>query len=171
MGGGMREGSFKARVIAAAAIAAAVLSGVALFWTAQRVQTAEMKVRQLDEASASEQQALHVLRAEWDYLNRPDRLEALARQNLSMSAPQPGEVVASPAAINDPAPEPLKKHRQDVQPAVMVRPQTETQAAPSAAIPPQPEVPQLEVPQPPQIADHHSFQDLMRDLDGKGGTP
>lgn len=164
----MREGSLKARVLAAVAIGTAVMSGVALFWTAQRVQTAEMKVRQLNDASASEQQALHVLRAEWDYLNRPDRLEALAKQNLSMSAPQSGEVVASPAAINDPAPEPLQKHRHEaqVQPAVMVQPQPAgTQAAP-AAISPQPEAPQSS-----QAFDQRSFQDLMKDLGGKEGTP
>jgi cell division protein FtsL len=165
----MREGSLKANVLAVAAIGAAVLSGVALFWTAQRVQTAETKVRQLDEAAASEQQALHVLRAEWDYLNRPDRLEALAKQNLSMTAPQPGEVVASPAAIADPAPEPLQKHRREiqVQPAVMVKPQVAgAQPAFPSATSPQPEAPQ-----PPQAADHRSFQDLMKDLDGRGGTP
>lgn len=160
----MKEGSLKSGVLAAMAIGAAVLSGVALFWTAQRVQTAETKVRQLREASTSEQQAVHVLRAEWDYLNRPDRLEALAKQHLSMTPPKPGEVVGSPAALEDPPPERLQKRRHEVQAAVMVRPQTEMKAAPAAAIP----VP--EAPQPPQ-SDRRSFQDLMQDLGGKGDAP
>lgn len=164
----MREGSLKSGILGAVAIGAAVLSGVALFWTAQRVQTAETKVRQLSEASANEQQALHVLRAEWDYLNRPDRLETLAKQNLSMTAPKPGEVINSPAAISDPPPEPLQKHRHQaqVQAAVAVQPQTSESQLSPAMIPPQPEAPQ-----PPQQTDRRSFQDLMKDLGGKGGAP
>src|SRR6185436_8343556 len=108
MGDGMKpRASAKNRASAALAIAAAVLAGVSLFWTAQRVQTAESRLQHLQEAAAAEKQAIHVLRAEWDYLNRPERLEALARQHLNMTPPQPGNVVGSSAALAEPPPAPL----------------------------------------------------------------
>ena len=155
--------SAKNRASAALAIAAAVLAGVSLFWTAQRVQTAESRLQHLQEAAAAEKQAIHVLRAEWDYLNRPERLEALARQHLNMTPPQPGNVVGSSAALAEPPPAPLvRKPAIRPQPAVLQAPV----AAPAPFAPPQ-----AVAPQPPDNT-ARGFQDLLRDLNpGRGRTP
>ena len=83
----------KPRYYALLAIIAAAAAGTVLFVTAQRVQTADANLRHIQAETAREKQAMHVLHAEWDYLNRPDRLEALARAHLNMVPPQAGEIV------------------------------------------------------------------------------
>ncbi len=120
-----RPAPAKIRISAVIAIGAAVLSGVALFLTAQKVQTAETRLQLLQDASASEKQSMRVLHAEWDYLNRPDRLEALARDHLNMTPPA-GERKSSalrrdlsdPITCSAPAHKPVVKP----QPAVMRAP-------------------------------------------------
>ena len=155
----------KIRVSAILAIVAAVLAGVALFLTAQKVQMAEARLQQLQDNTASEKQSMRVLHAEWDYLNRPDRLEALARDRLNMTPPQAGEVVGSPAGLADPVPAPAPAHKPIVkaQPAVL--------RAPVASVP-DPAAAAMEKPVAPQPAtDRRSFQDLLTDLDKKGAAP
>lgn len=62
----------------------AILCGGALFWTSQSVQKAERKLSQAVQNNQTEQETLRVLSAEWDYLNRPARLEKLTKGNLDM---------------------------------------------------------------------------------------
>ncbi len=75
---------FMIKLSALMALLLAVLSGSALFWVSQQVQEAERVQRNLQAVIDQEQEALRVLTAEWDYLNRPDRLEELARTYLNM---------------------------------------------------------------------------------------
>ena len=61
------------------------LTGVAsfaLFNITFKVEQLEGELKQLNKAVLKEQNAVHVLRAEWGYLNRPDRIEVLARKLL-----------------------------------------------------------------------------------------
>ncbi len=67
------------------ALVAALVCGFLLFVVSQKVQTNESELRKLTEARDSEEETIRVLRAEWDYLNRPDRLEALAKDYLHMT--------------------------------------------------------------------------------------
>ena len=62
----------------------AVICGSLLFWTSQSVQRAETQLSQIKEHNDHEQETLRVLSAEWDYLNRPERLEKLTVHNLDM---------------------------------------------------------------------------------------
>ena len=62
----------------------AVFLGSLLFWTSQSVQKSEKKYTQVLQSVHSEEDALRVLSTEWSYLNRPDRLEKLAVENLSL---------------------------------------------------------------------------------------
>lgn len=62
----------------------AVGVGVVLFRVSERVQTAEDNLARMEQAAAKEAENVRVLRAEWDYLNRPDRLESLAHKYLKM---------------------------------------------------------------------------------------
>ncbi len=69
----------------------AVLSGVALFWVSQQVQQLERDQRLIRQQVSSEQEGIRVLSAEWDYLNRPERLEYLANRylkNMERVAPE-----------------------------------------------------------------------------------
>ena len=49
--------------------------GALLFTVSQDVQSIERDIRTVDNSVDNEKEALRVLRAEWHYLNRPDRLE------------------------------------------------------------------------------------------------
>lgn len=84
------------------AVSGAVAAGAFLFWTAQNVQKAEDELYALQQSAQSERKTIRVLEAEWSYLNRPDRLELLAREVLGMEAPAVDKVLSDPAAL--PAP-------------------------------------------------------------------
>lgn len=71
------------------ALSLSVASGAMLFSTAQKVQQTESVLSRARGAVAQEQQTIRVLRAEWDYLNRPDRLEALVKDNLPLTPAKP----------------------------------------------------------------------------------
>ena len=65
-------------------LAMSVVMGALLFQTSQSVQRAEQDLAEARDQAASEKDSLRVLTAEWDYLNRPERLEKLTLQNLDM---------------------------------------------------------------------------------------
>lgn len=67
-------------------IVLAVVCGALLFWTSQSVQRAEQQLSEFSHYKVSEGESLRVLSAEWDYLNRPERLEAIAKDNFDMDA-------------------------------------------------------------------------------------
>ena len=58
--------------------------GVALFMVKHEVQRREEQLAELHRQILSSQEAIHVLEAEWSYLNRPERLEALVRRHLNL---------------------------------------------------------------------------------------
>ncbi|MDF1790913.1 MAG: hypothetical protein P1U88_03340 [Thalassobaculaceae bacterium] len=58
--------------------------GVALFLVKYEVQDREEKLAALHREILSNQEAVHVLEAEWSYLNRPSNLEAMVRRHLDL---------------------------------------------------------------------------------------
>jgi cell division protein FtsL len=64
------------------ALAAAVVFG--LFHVKYRVAALEEELTRLNAATLREQNQIHVLDAEWSYLNRPARLEELADKYLDL---------------------------------------------------------------------------------------
>lgn len=58
--------------------------GVALFLLKYEVQNKEERLAELHREILADQEAIHVLEAEWSYLNRPDHLEALVRRHLDL---------------------------------------------------------------------------------------
>lgn len=58
--------------------------GVALFLLKYEVQNKEERLAELHREILEDQEAIHVLEAEWSYLNRPDHLEALVRRHLDL---------------------------------------------------------------------------------------
>jgi len=87
----------------------AALVGFGLFHVKYQVQTLEDRLAKVNRAIVREQEQIHVLRAEWSYLDRPERIEQLAQKYLELAPPkasQIGTIAQLPmrgAAAPDPA--------------------------------------------------------------------
>lgn len=90
------------RVTSLTSLLLAVLSGALLFWVSQQVQQVEREHRQLQAALSQEEESIRVLKAEWDYLNRPERLEELAQKYLNMTPVSADSLIQSISAIPEP---------------------------------------------------------------------
>lgn len=86
------------------AIIIAAFLGALLFQTSQSVQKAEKRLSEISRNTSNEQESLRVLTAEWDYLNRPERLERLAVDNLDLDADITHETKAVEKAGDIPEP-------------------------------------------------------------------
>ncbi len=84
--------------------------GFGLFHVKYQVQALEEELARLNAAILKEQQQIHVLRAEWSYLNTPSRLEELAARHLDLRPVETAQIgsVSSlpwrPASRKRPAP-------------------------------------------------------------------
>ena len=77
------------------------LSGTLLLHTSQRVQQAEDEARRLQASLEQEREAIRVLKAEWAYLNSPQRLEALATEYLGLVPSDPGRIMTDAPPLPD----------------------------------------------------------------------
>ena len=64
--------------------ALAIAAGGGLFLMKYDVRALEGRLVSLDGEIARNHQAIHVLKAEWAYLNKPERLAALAERHLDL---------------------------------------------------------------------------------------
>lgn len=79
----------------------AAIAGVVLFQIKYEVQSVEDELIRTRRQIAANQESIHILRAEWSYLNDPQRLSDLAKRHLTlapMSPAQIGTIAALPAA-------------------------------------------------------------------------
>ncbi|MGB0671247.1 MAG: cell division protein FtsL [Rhodospirillales bacterium] len=76
------------------AFAVAFALGCGFFVVAYEVKSLEEDLDGLNRKIADEQEAIHVLRAEWAYLNDPSRLEALAERHLGLAPLDPARIVS-----------------------------------------------------------------------------
>lgn len=74
-----------------------------LFGVKYEVQDVEEELARLDQDIANERRSIHVLRAEWAYLNNPDRLRGLAKAHLDLQPLAP-EQLGSFASLPWPTP-------------------------------------------------------------------
>jgi hypothetical protein len=79
--------------------ALAALSGAVLLHTSQSVQQAESRIEILQSSIAREKEQLHILKAEWESLNRPDRLERLAKDFLDLVPPETAAMVDEASSL------------------------------------------------------------------------
>ena len=61
-----------------------VICGSSLFYVSQRTRDARDEVTYFDRKISNEEEAIRILRAEWSYLNRPQRLESLSKKFLKI---------------------------------------------------------------------------------------
>lgn len=80
-------------------LALAGLSGAVLLHVSQNVQRSEDRLAEIEASIDREREAIRVLRAEWAYLNRPDRLERLADDFLDLAPPDPENFTVEPAYL------------------------------------------------------------------------
>jgi len=85
----MRGGS----VVAAGIVIGGLVFG--LFQIKLAVQDLEGRLATLDRALLKSETAIHVLRAEWAYLNRPKRLARLAARHLDLAPLAAGQIIAT----------------------------------------------------------------------------
>lgn len=107
----------------------AVGLGALLFRTSQSVQGAEDRLAELNRDIRQEQESIRVLDAEWDYLNRPQRLEELANKYLKVAPPQSGQFIENAGAVPEPVEIPTAPPAYAQPVAVQAKP------APSKAVP------------------------------------
>ena len=82
----------------------AAFAGAGLFWTSQNVQTLNDDLAKARIEIMSEQETIRVLRAEWDYLNNPERLEKVADDYFSGKGHEVGtaDLVQDPEYLPEP---------------------------------------------------------------------
>ena len=112
----------------------ALLSGAALFWVSQQVQQVEREQRQLMASITEEQESMRVLKAEWDYLNRPERLEQLSSKYLNMTPVSADTLVQSISAIPEPEDPTAPPDEQPVEVSTDLK--APAKAAPVVSLPP-----------------------------------
>jgi hypothetical protein len=65
-------------------LALATLIVVGLFHVKYQVQALEDEIVRVNRQIVGEQEAIHVLQAEWSYVNQPQRLESLSSRHLDL---------------------------------------------------------------------------------------
>jgi cell division protein FtsL len=64
-----------------------LMTGVAVFTVKSNVARLEEELLRVRKEIVHDQQAMHVLNAEWSYLNKPSRLAELAKRHLPLLQP------------------------------------------------------------------------------------
>ena len=85
-------------------IAVVGLLASALFQLKYAVQANEDILARLNSELIASEQAVHVLNAEWSYLNRPDRIAELAARCLELEPMKPAQIAAMGALSGEPRP-------------------------------------------------------------------
>lgn len=73
-------------------IALAGCVGFGLYHLKHEVQALEDDLFRVNRALLAEQEAIHVLHAEWSYMNQPGRLQALASRHLDLQPTKPSQL-------------------------------------------------------------------------------
>ena len=71
----------------------AIAAGISLFLLKYEVAEMEDRLAAINQRTLVNLEAVHVLKAEWSYLNRPDRLEALGRDLVALEPVRPQQTL------------------------------------------------------------------------------
>lgn len=94
----------------------AIAAGIGLFLLKYEVSAMEDRLAQIQRDTKSDFEAIHVLKAEWSYLNQPDRLDDLGRRLLAL--------------------EPVAANQSVTITDIPFRPESSKTAAPDGSVPP-----------------------------------
>jgi hypothetical protein len=128
------------RTLSAISVALLVLVSFELYNGVHRVKAQEQALVSMSAQIAREAEQIRVLKAEWSYLNQPDRLQALARRHLALAPTGASQIVVltSLPIRNDamsPAPSPVVD-AQDLPPRVVTNvPMPRPKPVPPKALP------------------------------------
>ncbi|MEQ8287028.1 hypothetical protein [Thalassospira sp.] len=61
-----------------------ILIGAGTYWVSHEVERLEKRYAEIQTNILAEQESIHVLQAEWSYLNNPERIERLSQEYLSL---------------------------------------------------------------------------------------
>jgi len=67
-------------------------AGFGLYHLKHEVQALEDQLFRVNRSILAEQEAIHVLHAEWSYMNQPARLQALAARHLDLQPTKPSQL-------------------------------------------------------------------------------
>lgn len=81
------------RLLSAVSVALLVLVSFELYNGVHRVKAQEQALVSMTAQIAREAEQIRVLKAEWSYLNQPDRLQALARRHLALAPTGASQIV------------------------------------------------------------------------------
>ncbi len=81
------------RTLTFGAIGLTAVMSYGLYNMKYEVRSLENRVAELNQKLRADREALQVLRAEWAYLNRPDRLQGLATRHLELSRVEVGQII------------------------------------------------------------------------------
>ncbi len=85
--------------VIAFALCTLAFSVYCVFQIKYRVKELVRDVVELNRQITSDKEAIHVLNAEWTYLNRPERLKALADRYLGMTHIEVSQIKTSPKSL------------------------------------------------------------------------
>jgi cell division protein FtsL len=69
-----------------------IVLAIGLYDIKYKAEIADKRVQSLQHDIASEQESIRVLRAEWSYLNQPERLQELARRYTKLEPMQASQI-------------------------------------------------------------------------------
>lgn len=161
------------RISAIVWVVVLALLGIGLFQVKYNVQSKERELREVRRQIEANYNAIHVLQAEWSYLNDPLRLADLTRRHTGLVPTTPGQIgdfASLPLRIEDlpltpetptePQP-PLVSGAPQEQPEPVVRVKAEDQATEQQAPVPAPQAKQE--PKPLKPKDEQAEADAMID--------
>lgn len=85
----MKKKKSSIRISTIVSLSLAVASGAMLYFVSQEVYRSEGELSAFEARVGNEKETIRILRAEWDFLNHPARLEYLAHRYLDMNDPVP----------------------------------------------------------------------------------
>lgn len=84
-------------------IGATVIVAIAMFLIVYRVKGLETELASLNQEALAHEEAIHVLKAEWGFLNRPERLAELAERYLALEPVSAAQLTAAKLLDEPPA--------------------------------------------------------------------